>query len=210
MTLLTWSNLDSVRENFGYPADGTVSAILFITGISWQKCLGAHQARMQGLLLQLSWSLAPEGFQFCLLFFSIFMPPQLKTTAENYCFVICDCGKLVKRTSWFLLRFTIVLNDILSQQTLYWQNVSFWRTTIKVLCWTTNNSYLTPRGRGTLENSWWGCFARFSKFWPYFRPKNVIFHTRFQTRRQKIHTRFQTWPLGDCPFRQKLCHHYLD
>ena len=29
--------------------------------------------------------------------------------------------------------------------------------------------------------SWWGCAARFSKSWPYFRPKNVIFNTRFQT-----------------------------
>ena len=39
----------------------------------------------------------------------------------------------------------------------------------------------TPRG-GTPGNSWWGCAARFSKSWPYFRPKNVIFHTCFQTR----------------------------
>ena len=31
----------------------------------------------------------------------------------------------------------------------------------------------------------WGCSAWFSKSWPYFRPRNVIFHTRFQT-----------WPLG--------------
>ena len=29
-----------------------------------------------------------------------------------------------------------------------------------------------------------------------FRPKNVIFHSRFHTRPLKIHTRFQTWPLG--------------
>ena len=35
-------------------------------------------------------------------------------------------------------------------------------------------------GGGTPGNSWWGCAARFSKSWPYFRPKNVIFHTRFQ------------------------------
>ena len=38
-----------------------------------------------------------------------------------------------------------------------------------------------PRG-GTPGNSWWGCAARFSKSWPYFRPKHVIFHTCFQTR----------------------------
>ena len=36
--------------------------------------------------------------------------------------------------------------------------------------------------RSTPGNSWWGCAARFSESWPYFRPKNVIFHTRFQTR----------------------------
>ena len=39
-----------------------------------------------------------------------------------------------------------------------------------------------PPGGGTPGNSWWGCAARFSKSWPYFRPKNVIFHTCFQTR----------------------------
>ena len=35
---------------------------------------------------------------------------------------------------------------------------------------------------GTPGNSWRGCAARFSKSWTYFRPKNVIFQTRFQTR----------------------------
>ena len=39
---------------------------------------------------------------------------------------------------------------------------------------------------GTPRNSWYGCVARFSKSWPYFRPKNVIFHTRFQTRPLKF------------------------
>ena len=34
----------------------------------------------------------------------------------------------------------------------------------------------------TAGNSWWACAAQFSKSWPYFRPKNVICHTRFQTR----------------------------
>ena len=29
---------------------------------------------------------------------------------------------------------------------------------------------------GTLLNSWWGCAARSSKFWPHFRLKNVIEH----------------------------------
>ena len=36
--------------------------------------------------------------------------------------------------------------------------------------------------KGEQENSWWRCAAWFSKSWPYFRPKNVIFHTCFQTR----------------------------
>ena len=41
----------------------------------------------------------------------------------------------------------------------------------------------TPGGeKGTPGNSWWRCAARFLKSWPDFRPKNVIFHTRFQTR----------------------------
>ena len=34
-------------------------------------------------------------------------------------------------------------------------------------------------------NFWWGCAARFSKSWPYFRPKNAIFQTRFQARGPK-------------------------
>ena len=33
-------------------------------------------------------------------------------------------------------------------------------------------------GVGTPGNSWWRCATQFSKSWPYFRPKNVIFHTR--------------------------------
>ena len=33
----------------------------------------------------------------------------------------------------------------------------------------------------TPGNSWWGCVTRLSKSWPHFSPKNVIFHTRFQT-----------------------------
>ena len=40
-------------------------------------------------------------------------------------------------------------------------------------------------GGGTTGNSWWGCGARFSQSWPYCRPKNVIFYTRFQTRSLK-------------------------
>ena len=39
---------------------------------------------------------------------------------------------------------------------------------------------VTPGG-GTPGNSWLWCATRSSKSWPYFRPKNVIFHTRVQT-----------------------------
>ena len=67
----------------------------------------------------------------------------------------------------------------------------------------------TPKNLG-----WGGCAARFSKSLPYFTPKDVIFHTRFQT-----------WPLKSIPVfkpggghktqhtclrRQKLDHHYWD
>ena len=64
------------------------------------------------------------------------------------------------------------------------------------------NCLLNSPGGGTPENSWWGCAARFSKSWAYFRPKRVIFHCLFQTRPLKsipvfrpgrsYHTRIQT------------------
>ena len=47
-------------------------------------------------------------------------------------------------------------------------------------------------GGGTPGNSWWGCAAQFSKSWPYFRPKDVISHTRFQTRPLKSMPVFRT------------------
>ena len=40
-------------------------------------------------------------------------------------------------------------------------------------------------GGSTPRNSLWGCAARFSKSYLYFRQKNVIFHTRFQTKPPK-------------------------
>ena len=44
-------------------------------------------------------------------------------------------------------------------------------------------------GGGTPKNSWWKCAATwFSKSWASFRPKNIIFHTRFQN-----------WPLRPGP-----------
>ena len=52
-----------------------------------------------------------------------------------------------------------------------------------MMTWFTPCSW-PPEG-GTTGNSWWGCAARFSESWPYFRPKNVIFHTRLQNRSLK-------------------------
>ena len=63
----------------------------------------------------------------------------------------------------------------------------------------------TPRGGGVLlDNSWWGRAARLFTSWPHFRPKNVIFHTRFQTRPLK------SIPVFRPGFRQNLCYHYID
>ena len=46
------------------------------------------------------------------------------------------------------------------------------------------NNYKTPIRKNKVPHnacqSWWGCAAQFSKSRPYFRPKNAIFHTRFQ------------------------------
>ena len=51
----------------------------------------------------------------------------------------------------------------------------------------------------TPGNFWWWCAAQVSKFWPYFRPKNVVFHTHFQT-----------WPLKSIPaFRTGVSRNYV-
>ena len=57
---------------------------------------------------------------------------------------------------------------------------------------------------GTPGNSCWGCAARFSKSWLYFRPH------LFSDLASKIHTRFHTWrwPVTKHNnIKQKLCHH---
>ena len=51
-------------------------------------------------------------------------------------------------------------------------------------------------GRGTPGNAWWGSAAQFCKSWPYFRPKIVIFLTRFQT-----------WPLKFIPVFRRVGGH---
>ena len=57
-------------------------------------------------------------------------------------------------------------------------------TLAKILCgFPTSNKRQTSRKTlpgGTPGNSLWGCIARFSKTWPYFRPKYVIFAPVFR------------------------------
>ena len=63
-----------------------------------------------------------------------------------------------------------------------------------ILAWSITRS--TRRPGGTPGKSWWGYAARSSKSGHYFRPKNVIFVTRFQT-----------WPLKSIPvFRPGVSH----
>ena len=69
---------------------------------------------------------------------------------------------------------------------------------------------MVARGAGG-DYSWkflGGCAVRFFKSRPDFRPKNVIFHTRFQTRPLKSIPVFG--PLADLAFMQNLCYHYID
>ena len=62
---------------------------------------------------------------------------------------------------------------------------------------------VASKGRGgTPGNFWWGCTARFSKSWPYFRPKTSFFTTVFRPG-------LNPYPLLDLAFK-KLCPHYLD
>ena len=76
-------------------------------------------------------------------------------------------------------------------------------------CEYSQRPFVTPeKGPGsTPGNSWWGCAARFSKSWPCFRPKNVIFHTHFQTRPLKCTNRkFFGFELPVDPFPGFLIH----
>ena len=43
---------------------------------------------------------------------------------------------------------------------------------------------------GTPGNSWWGCAARFSKSWPYVKPKKFHSPHPFSDLASKIHTSF--------------------
>ena len=63
-------------------------------------------------------------------------------------------------------------------------HLSSFRATLLVTF--TNHKRKTPGN--TPGNACWGCAARFSESWPYFRQKNVIFRTRFRI-----------WPLKSIP-----------
>ena len=68
------------------------------------------------------------------------------------------------------------------------------RKSADILAWSITRS--TRRPGGTPGKSWWGYAARSSKSGHYFRPKNVIFVTRFQT-----------WPRKSIPvFRPGVSH----
>ena len=66
-----------------------------------------------------------------------------------------------------------------------YQLASLWNkgsagATWKWLAWHFTQVGIIAGGGGTPGNSWLGCAAWFTKSWTYFRPKHVIFHTRFQ------------------------------
>ena len=105
------------------------------------------------------------------------------------------------RTKLFLvwLNLRLTFKDY-HRETEIEKQLDFWHKTCKAKqAWegcvtaTVCASYVHPVG--IPRNSWWGCAVRFSKSWSYFRPKNVIFHTRFSDPASKIHTRFQTCSL---------------
>ena len=62
---------------------------------------------------------------------------------------------------------------------------------------------ITPSGGGggTPGNSWWVCAAQVLTL---SHTKKCHFSHLFSDQTSKIHAHFQT-----CPFRQKLCYHYL-
>ena len=77
-----------------------------------------------------------------------------------------------------------------------WAVVSF-AAVIRVV---TRHATLLPTGEercvtSTPWNSWRGCATRFSKSWPFFRPKQCHFSHPFSDMASKFHTHSQTWPL---------------
>ena len=104
--------------------------------------------------------------------------------ARNFLFgeILCF-QKWRRRTNGCMKAFPIVCSRILkiwifSTRLKYWFH---WflkklpRCRLPLTC-----HHHNPPGGGTPGNSWWGCAAWFPKSWPYFRPRNVIFQTRFR------------------------------
>ena len=65
-----------------------------------------------------------------------------------------------------------------------------WPAAVQIYCEKKTGSALGPGGTPWI--SWWGVCHPVLQILTHFRPKTIIFHTRFQT-----------WPLTNC-------HHYLD
>ena len=77
------------------------------------------------------------------------------------------------------------------------QGMVFRVLSLNMVCTSTVSvlGFFFSRG-GTSGNFWWGCAAWFSKSWPDFSPQKCNFLYPFSDQTSKIHTRFQTWPLG--------------
>ena len=128
------------------------------------------------------------------------MPCTVENTSDlikENIFSICSiCGKVFKNTICINKRTGVmyttyvcihtnnlpVCSDTLQQHhlenTKWYQN---WRNQL-TLCMIKNRKIWHLHAPGeVLPKSLGGCAARFSKPWPYFRPKYMIFHTPFQT-----------------------------
>ena len=91
----------------------------------------------------------------------------------------------ISTRSWYYQEIELYSRATVLLKPHQWKQISVFSNSISP------RVYVDIGGGGTPGNSWWGCTARFSKSRPYFWPKNVIFHIRFQTW-PKIHTHFQT------------------
>ena len=87
-----------------------------------------------------------------------------------------DCNLSFLPSASFFIEVQSVMKAGIKQRQIHWFCCS-----VRNLLLSSNKSNNGSRG-GRPGNSLWECAAQFSKSWPYFRPTNVIFHTRFQTR----------------------------
>ena len=88
---------------------------------------------------------------------------------------------ILKFMGWGKIWITVACHGIRNVERLQERALTVVFNNESVYCDELSNLAELPGG-GTSENSWWGCSALFSKSWPDFRPKGVIFLTRFQTR----------------------------